>query len=338
MAVDSSKPFTISWPGGNNVANMSTILTINSIGNFTGLATNFSRVSQFTFTTNLINQLPKGVVIPIDISVGINPTRAPWGNWFATYNRFSIFIPPSLTVGNPFTAGKKNILTQTNNNNPIDFTPSIGANGLLGGWDYGPYSFGVSSPLPCSFTNPAGKAFTNRYNGDSYGYSGGAMTKVQMDSTFPNGLYSFSTGQKLNLASDAYPVAAKILSVNGVAPTWTNGMLMLNSGSSNTISWSTYSSRIPFVQGGIQYIDLSCTDYSDLSGNYGSVTNVTICPAAGLGSQLAQTNLFVPARRLKPNVNYILKLNYGSITSITNVPVLSGMGYSRETIIRIITR
>jgi hypothetical protein len=338
MPVDSSKPFTISWPGGANIANMSTIITINSIGNFTGLGTNFSNSAQFTFSTNLISQLPKGVVIPISISVGINPSIAPWGNGFATYNRFSIFIPPSLTEMTPFTAGKRNILVQTNNSDPLNFTPPVGSNGVYVMWDYSPYNFGVTSPLPCSFTNPAGKAFTNRYNGDSYGYSGGAMTKVQMDSTFPNGLYSFSTGQKLNLTGDNYPAAAKILSVNGVVPTWEKGMLLLNPTKNNTISWSAYSNSISFANAGLEFVDMSCTDYSDLSGNYGSFVNLVICPPAGLGGTLPQTSLLIPAGKLKANVNYLLHVGYGSLSSLTNAPVLSGMGYSRDTYIRIIAK
>ncbi len=283
MAVDSSKPFTISWPGGANVSNMSTIVSIYGIGSFAGLETNFSGNSQFTFSTNLINQLPKGVVIPVCLLDWINTTSAPWGNAYNTYNRFSIFIPPSLIGSSPLTAIKKNTLTQTNTNNPVDFMPSIGSNGFYDGWDYSPYNFSVSSPLPCTFTNPTGKSFTNSYTGDSYQYSGGSMTKEQMDAAFPNGLYRFSTGQKLNLTGEAYPVAAKILSVNGVTPTWTNGMLMLNSISNNTISWSAYSNSISFAQGGLELLDLGCTDYSDLSGNFGTVTNIIICPAAGLG-------------------------------------------------------
>jgi hypothetical protein len=339
MAVDPTKPFTISWPGGSYVANISVYLNINGIGNFTGLATSFSGSSQFTFSTDLISKLPKGVVIPVSISVGINPRVAPWGNGFATFNKFSIFIPPALTELAPFLAGKRNILTQTNNNNPTSFTPIIGPNGQYNRWDYSPYTFGVSSPLQCNFLTPTGTSLTTRYNGDSsYAYSGGAMTKAQIDAAFPNGLYRFSTGQNLNLTGESYPAAAKILLVNGKTPVWTNGMLQLNSAEENTISWSTYSSSSTFNDAGLETIDMSSVDYSDNSGNYGSFVSTIVCPQAGLGGSSPQTTLVIGKGKLKANVNYLFIVSYGSISSKTTTPVLSGMGYSRDTVIRIITK
>ena len=297
MAVDSSRQFTISWPGGASVSNMSTILSIYGIGDFSGLVTNFSSTPQFTFSTNLISQLPKGIVIPVHLLNWINPSSDPWGNAYNTYNRFSIFIPPSLVGEGPLTAVKKNTLTQTNNNNPVDFVPIIGPDGFYSGWDYGPYNFSVSSPLPCTFRNPSRTLFTTSYTSDSgyhYGYSSGAMTKDQMDTLFPNGVYGFSTGQMLNLSGDSYPSAPKVLRVNGGIPSWTNGMLLLDSTKNNTIAWSAYSnSSTAFARGGIEFVDLGSTDYSDLSGNFGSVTNVVLCPIAGMGT-LSQTNLVLP--------------------------------------------
>jgi len=159
-----------------------------------------------------------------------------------------------------------------------------------------------------------------------------------MDASFPNGVYNFSTGQNLNLAGDAYPAAAKVLSVNGMIPTWTNGMLLLDSKSNNNIAWSAYSnSSISFVQGGLELIDVGCTDYSDLSGNFGSVTNIVLCPVAGLG-KASQTNLMISAGKVKPNANYLIHISYGSLTSLTNRPVLSGIGYLKQTTIQIITK
>ncbi|GEM_PF-1534323 len=332
MIQDPNKAFTISWPG---TSDLQSGLTIYSIGSFNGFSTNNTpNATQFTFSTNLINQLPTGVVIPVKFNE--------WKTQ-GNFNSFAIFIPPSLFGSNPCTLFKQHSYEQTNVSALKEYNPQ-GAqkSDCYNIGNYGPYSFQVISPLPASFTPPTGTSIPLKVSSDGYSYSGGALTKLQLDSQFSNGTYTFSTGQKLLLPSDSYPIAPQITSVNGKAPIWTNGILQLAANSSNNIVWSVFSGYAPFTQCGLEIISFESTDYTDWgnlsSASGGGTTNFIICPAVGIGGNSLVTNLALPPNFLKTNVNYTMTVEYGALTGITNQPCLSGSGYSTTTIITIIAK
>jgi hypothetical protein len=324
--------FTISWPGTNGLQSG---LTIYSIGNFNGFSTNNTpNATQFTFSTNLINQLPTGVVIPVKFNEWTTQ-----GN----FNSFAIFIPPSLFGSNPCTLFKQRSYEQTNASGLKEYNPQVAQKSdCYNIGNYGPYSFQVISPLPASFTTPAGTSIPLQVSSGGYSYCGGALTKLQLDSKFPSGTYTFATGQKLSLPSDCYPTAPQITSVNGKAPIWTNGMLQLTVNSSNNIVWSDFSGYAPFTQCGLEGVSFGSTDYTDWgnlsSDSGGGTTNFIICPAAGIGGNSLVTNLALPPNFLKTNVNYTMTVEYGALTGITNQPFLSGSGYTTKTIITIIAK
>ena len=335
MVLDPSKPFTISWPGNN----VQSIISIESGGNsyptVQGFTTNLSGKNQFTFSTTLINSLPRGAIIPVSFEDWINPVNAPWGNSYNSFNSFGIFIPPTPFQGNPFVLGKTHVLMQTNST-PFDYSPNIGTHGTYYGIDYGPYSFTVTSPLPCSIILPNNKKIATVVNGSGYNFTSGGLTKSALDTVYPNGIYKISTGQSLMLSVDSYPTIPSVLEVNGQPAEWQNGYLLLRAGKSNTISWTGFSDDTTFQQCGFESYDLNCTDWGNLASG-GNVTNATICPALGLTGNNV-TSITLEPSSLQKNVNYVLTLKYSEIISVTNQPVISGAIYSSEVIVPIIAQ
>ena len=335
IILNPQQPSTISWPSANGL--QSGLEIYGGLG-FGGFQTNNLPDNTYTFSTNLINQLPTGVVIPVLLNNWI-------GGGEGCFNNFAIFIPPSLFSGNPLTVFKQHNLLQTNQSSIVDYIPKVAPMGDYFGTGYGPYTFTVESPLPSSFTTPTRATYTNLIHPGGYCYSSGAMTKSQLDSAFPNGIYNFSTGQQLSLPSDKYPntnTPQQVLLVNGKAPVWTNGMLQLTAGTTNNIAWSGFSGYAPFTNCGFESIQFSPSDNADWgnisNASGGGETNITICPAAGIGGSKLVTNLVLPARFLDTNVNYTMSIGYGALTSITNLPCLSGAGYSTTTTILIIAK
>lgn len=333
---DPKKPFTISWPPALGLQSGITIYGFESFG---GFQINNLSSNTFTFSTDLINQLPTGVVIPVLLNDWIG------GAGGACFNNFAIFIPPTLFDGNPLTAFKTHTLLQTNRKSIIEYVPQVTPKGDYYGLGYGPYTFNVESPLSNSFTPPSNITYANRSHSGGYGYYSGAMSKSELDSQFANGNYTFSSGQILALTGDRYPntnTPPQILTVNGKVPVWTNGMLRLSAGSPNNIVWSAFSGYSSFANCGLETIQFSPSGFADWgnisSSSGGGETNITICPAAGIGGSKLVTNIVLPARFLHTNVNYTMSIGYTALTSVTNQPCLSGAGYSTKTTILIIAK
>jgi hypothetical protein len=320
------QPVTISWPGTNGLQSR---LTIYAAGNFSGFQTNLNNTNVYTFSTNVVAQLPSGVLIPVLLNE--------WTQQ-ANFNNFCFYIPPDPFEGNPLTAFKQHFLLQTSSLPPVDYIPKIGTKGDYYGFGYGPYSFKLISPVSTSFTSPLGviKSTKISYQNAGFVFSSGVMSKATLDSQFPNGTYTFSTGQKLSISGDSYPQAPRILTVNGASPVWTNGMLQLSANRSNNIVWTGFSSYAPFTNCGLENIQIPVpADWGTLSFD-GIGTNSTICPAAGVGGNSVVTNLVLPANSLQTNVNYFMSIQYGALTAVSNQPCLSGAGYTTTTIVPII--
>jgi hypothetical protein len=235
IVLDPSQPFTVSWPGGNNLQAIIMIQGGSSFPSFPGFSTTLSNETSFTFTTDLINSLPSNTIIPVLFEDWIDPTNEPWGNAYNNYNTFGIFIPKAPFLETPLDLGKNHVLLQTDVS-PVDYVPSMGVNGTYYGWDRGPFSFTVTSPQMCSITTPNNITLPTKVNADGYNYSSGGMTKSAMDSAYPNGIYKISSGQNLSLPKDSYPSIPKVLSVNGRPAQWANGHLLLKSGKKHTIT------------------------------------------------------------------------------------------------------
>ena len=206
------QPVTISWPKGNN------LYSSLKIGN--SFSTPTTSGNNFTFSANLLSQLPTGVILPILLNQWIAGAAG------GCFNNFAIYIPPTpppLFSGTPLLAAKQHLLVQTNTNSLADYIPKIAPKGDYYQSGYGPYSFDITGPQLHSVTTPKQTVIYSKVSQNGYSYSSGALSKAQLDSQFTNGVYSFSTGQRLSITGDMYPNPPKIISVNGKAPLWSNG-------------------------------------------------------------------------------------------------------------------
>lgn len=317
---------TISWPPTKDLQSS---LNIGGI-----ISTNSTNVTTFTFSTNLLSQLPTGVIIAIMLDQSISNATVGCNNTFA------IYIPPPLFNGDPLFVVKKHHQIQTNTNTLVDYTPKIAPKGDYYLSGYGPYSFDVKGPVSNTIFTPNGLKLYSKVSQGGYKYSSGALkSRSQLDSNFESGVYTFSSGQKLTLTGDVYPDSPRIVAVNGKAPIWSNGMLVLSSTQTNNIVWSSFNAvNASFNDSGVEAIQLYPAAFADMGSYTGQYFGKLVCPPLGLGGTNLVTNHIIQPNYLSKNVNYTMTIGYGVLTSYTNKPFISGAGYISGTIIPIIAQ
>lgn len=234
-----SNPVTLTW---NNPGNKDTTFQIDN----TGIAKGDSvPATEFTIPANALApdsyyRASVGLLQPSgNVAVpGLAGVVA--SSYHETKVQFQIQVgSPELQSPAMYLVMKNHNQVQTSNNDPVD-----GPNPWPDA-DLAPYSLTAEAPAGGILNGPFSSNFSIGFHPDtdelSFIYtSDSASSLTDLNSTHPNGTYTFPGGISVDVEGDLYPAVAKILAVNGNTPVWTNeGHLALDPSIDNTITWST---------------------------------------------------------------------------------------------------
>jgi hypothetical protein len=230
-----------------------------------------------------------------------------------------------------FAVARGRTYVQTNNTTPSPWTPEDAA---LFDSDYGPFNFRMQSSGPGVVEGPAGKNYTLTfsYPGAAHYESGPFMTSQALAAEYPDGVYKFGA-QSATLSNPSFPnngVSIKLLSVNGRAPRWQNGKLLLDSRVRNTLVWSAFQPvrGKPFATHGIAVF------MAGYISNFSAQT--TALREAGILSARKQSfNRYTfPKNSLKPDRDYWISVRY-FLASFLDSSTLTAAGANTATYISV---
>ena len=312
-----------SWAGGNLVIpdNTQTItFTFSNPGgaynaSFSIWNTNFSSWSYPSYATSTTftlpaNSLSNNTSYPVAIYLSNNGTSAE----FSKQLLFNLQIGTPSTSSSPtlYLIEKKHVLAQTANSAPV------GDTGDSNDWndDDAPYSLSIQCPASGTVTGPGSISFPLTFdrgeNNNSQRYFSGSLTSLSLlNSTCPNGTYTFPGGTQITFsATDAgFPSAAQILTVNGATPAWNaQGQLELDPTIQNIIAWSSVT--VPnFATNGHEDVDFYSFDgiFNEINPTSGVVTSTTT----------PFTTLTIPANAMSAGTSYRGQITYMSSPSFS---------------------
>lgn len=202
---------------------------------------------------------------------------------------------------------------QSSNNDPVD------APNPLPDSDRAPYSLTAESPAGGTLSGPSSTSFPLAFHADSDGVtheylSATASSAAALNTSHPNGTYTFPGGITVNMPADSYPATAKILFVNGATPVWNNqGQLALDPTVDNTITWSAVTVPNFSTQGHQSAYFENYQDYNfvNIEVERGALTEDSSAPPV--------TTLSIPKGSMTPTFTYLGHVGYASVPTIGEV-------------------
>jgi hypothetical protein len=144
------------------------------------------------------------------------------GAEYETQNQFLIYTGTPPSAGNTVNVViKRHVLTQSSTSAPVN------GSGYINNVAPAPYDMYVQDAAAGSVTGPGGGltlAFNSRDDTSSndnapYEYQSAAIaSQTTLDSTYPNGNYTFPDSRVLSLTGNTYPNTPQITQVNGATP------------------------------------------------------------------------------------------------------------------------
>lgn len=307
---DPSLDTTITWnnPGNHSAGfnvNNTNINWITSTGLFTipgGTLGNNSLTEAKIMLTLSTNGSP----IPGLPNTSPNPTSG-----CGITVQFMIQVGAPLASEDPFYAVlKEHQQIQSSNQDPVD-SPNF-----LPDSNFGPYVVEFESPVSGSLSDPSATifplAFRTHYDAVSYEYLSAPFASVAtLNTTHPNGTYTFPGGVTVGMPADAYPLTPKILTVNGATPVWNSqGLLALDPTIDNTITWSDV--IVPnFATNGHQSVEIESRSDSNFQGieEERGLTTLDSVPI---------TSLLIPKSTFTPTFTYLGFITYDAVPTFYN--------------------
>jgi hypothetical protein len=188
-----------------------------------------------------------------------------------------------------------------------------------------PYNFTAESPTAATLAIPGGASVPLPFTGGGGDYElyQSFTAKTGLDTAFPNGTYQM-TGSGIPtlsfpLTTDSYPSAIPAVT-NG---TWSNGVLMIDPASADTIDFSDFTTYATAGVGG--YMQINISDISNGGSNL-KQSQLSVSNTLGITqSSTPFTTYSIPASTLNPGDIYEAKLDFETALKFDDTTV-SGSG------------
>ena len=330
LQVDPTQDFTLTWNSFNVSDHGTVFLQINntSIGqafNADGTQTSFV-IPANTLQPNKLYQAT------LNFLSLVNSTSTFSGQSGASFQSTVKFLIQTGTVSSGRVVnevGKENLLLQASNSNPVNASA-----GSVGYQDGAPYQFTAQCAASGSVTGPSSPialSFSADSSGAEYRFESAPLaSQSAMDSKYPNGTYTLTDGNTVNLTGNLYPTAPKVIAVNGALPIWnSHGMLELDPNIANTLTWTPYSGS-NFSTSGSEHFELQSEAGDD----------VDISQKAGVSTSTSAsfTTITIPANTLTMGHTYVGDINYLQASTFTSpmANVYDAAGYATVTYFNVI--
>lgn len=301
VVTDYTKDVTITWNNPSGAAGIYFSVWDTSISSYSSVST----LNSYTIPGNsLANNTLHKVCITQENYVGGSSSDVPNSSYSTSHLVQNVFFIQTGTAptasSTTYEIKKRHTLVQTSNNVPAD------GSGYNDDFVPAPYDIMMECPTAVSITGPS-NSYTPGFSAEDddvlYTFSSGPVTtKAALDSSYPNGTYTFTGGTQVTFGSDNYPNASspqQVTLVNGATPVWNSqGQLVLDPTIANVITWTPFSvSSGTFAASG--YIKIG------FEGNYGD--NYSTSQKAGLGSSNTTpfNTLTIPANSMTNGHTYV---------------------------------